>query len=360
MNTLDIFYNEIVPEASNGVIKSYFNYNITFDTYIKEDNKTYKGDDKSNGVITPLLIINNKALFNELLNEYVNISLDFYKESKYLKEIINENIDIRKNILAMLWSNATYEDFSNPIEFLQRRIDFFNTYEDNIDYGYLDILNGNLEININKDEIYNETPYEMNIKLVNDNEVFNFPLIKFGISNNKLYIYAIQNRENEKNNYTKKINRILYKANDGFNELKDTPEIYGIGNLKDISVSFLVVVNICLNYFKSLGIEDVIVSSILIERWNAKRDAITKRYHSNEDVLNDKINEQEYIQRNLTEKLLRTFLRLKVHYEDIEVLAYPFELDSNLHLNISDMNKCNNELLNECKNIIINNKNRNL
>lgn len=119
-------------------------------------------------------------------------------------------------------------------------------------------------------------------------------------------------------------------------------------------------VNICLNYFKSLGIEDVIVSSILIERWNAKRDAITKRYHSNEDVLNDKINEQEYIQRNLTEKLLRTFLRLKVHYEDIEVLAYPFELDSNLHLNISDMNKCNNELLNECKNIIINNKNRNL
>lgn len=191
MNTLDIFYNEIVPEASNGVIKSYFNYNITFDTYIKEDNKTYKGDDKSNGVITPLLIINNKALFNELLNEYVNISLDFYKESKYLKEIINENIDIRKNILAMLWSNATYEDFSNPIEFLQRRIDFFNTYEDNIDYGYLDILNGNLEININKDEIYNETPYEMNIKLVNDNEVFNFPLIKFGISNNKLYIYML-------------------------------------------------------------------------------------------------------------------------------------------------------------------------
>lgn len=366
MNTLDIFYKEIITEAKDGFIKSYFTYNVIFNTYLKEENKLIKGEEKSNGVITPLLIINNKALFDKLLEEYVNIALEFYKDSKYINEIVNEsksideNIDIRKNILAMLWSNATFEDFERPIEFLQRRINFFNSELDckKVNFGNLELFNSNLEIEIIKDEIFNETPYQMHIRLINEEGLeFNFPDVKFGISDNTLYIYAIQNKEIQKNSFTKKVNRLLYKANEGFNEQEDLPEIYGIGNLKDISVSFLVALNICLSYFKNLGIDKVIASSILLPRWNAKRIAIDKRYKNNEkyEVL---INEQERIQSNLTEKFLRTFLRLKIHYEGIEVLAYPFDIDSNLHLDISNMDIANNDLLQQTNSIINNNKNK--
>ena len=49
---------------------------------------------------------------------------------------------------------------------------------------------------------------------------------------------------------------------------------------------------------------------------------------------------------NLTNKLVRTFLRLAYHYEAIEVSSYPYEEDTNLHLEISgDMNECSNGLL---------------
>lgn len=81
---------------------------------------------------------------------------------------------------------------------------------------------------------------------------------------------------------------------------------------------------------------------------------------NNIEEYNKKIEEQEYIQHNLTEKLIRTFLRLKVHYEDIEVLSYPFEMDSNLHINVNNLNGCNNELLQSVNGVINNNKNRNL
>lgn len=367
MDILNIFYQEIIPEAMNGTIKSYFNYNIIFDTFIEKDNKTYKSREDTNGVITPLLIINNKDLFNKLLIEYVNISLEFYKDSKYLEEIksesklLNEETDIRKNILVMLWSNATFEDFSNPIEFLKRRINFLNSEygETKVNYGEIPLFNGNLEIEIKKDEIYNETPYELSASLINNEGLkYHFPSIKFGISNSTLYIYAIQNKINDKNSYAKRINRLLYKVNDNFNE--ELPEIYGINNLKDISASFLVSVNIILNYFKNIGVNNVVISSILLLRWNAKRIAINKRYMNNIEEYNKKIEEQEYIQHNLTEKLIRTFLRLKVHYEDIEVLSYPFEMDSNLHINVNNLNGCNNELLQSVNGVISNNKNRNL
>lgn len=367
MTTLDIFYNEIIPEAKDGVIKNYFTYNVIFNTYLKEEDRLIQGEEKSNGVITPLLIINNKRLFDKLLEEYVNVAMEFYRDSMYLTNILSdskllkEEIDIRKNILAMLWSNATFEDFERPIDFLKRRIDFFNSEIEckKTNYGYIDLFNGELEIEITKDEIYNETPYQMLIRLIDEEgNIFDFPSIKFGISNNILYIYAIQNKEIPKNSFTKKVNRLLYKCNEGFDEQEDLPEIYGIGNLKDISVSFLMALNIAITYFKNIGIDKVVASSILLPRWNAKRIAIEKRYKDNAEYEN-LINEQLRIQNNLTEKFLRTFLRLKIHYKEIEALAYPFEIDSSLHLDISKMNISNNELL-QITSDIINNKNRNL
>ena len=67
------------------------------------------------------------------------------------------------------------------------------------------------------------------------------------------------------------------------------------------------------------------------------------------------INNQDYIQQNLTNKLIRTFLRLGCHYNNMDVLSFPFELDSCLHIGINDNEmECNNTLLYKTYNLIKN------
>ena len=175
--------------------------------------------------------------------------------------------------------------------------------------------------------------------------------VYYGIKNNKLYIYAIQNRKNsntENNTFQKNIKRKLYTINDGLDVKKDTFENYDIGNLKDVTPSFLLAINIAIAIFANKNIDKVIVPSILLIRWNDKE----LMYDKKSRVLNefDKVSEQEkhdYIQSNLTEKLIRTFLRLSYHVEGIEIENYPFELDSSLQLKLGDIKNFNNELLSE-------------
>ena len=62
---------------------------------------------------------------------------------------------------------------------------------------------------------------------------------------------------------------------------------------------------------------------------------------------NEHVLEQNKIQSNLTEKLLRTFLRLNIHYDGIKVTSYPFDRDTCLHLDINSMSESNNEILTE-------------
>ncbi len=158
-----------------------------------------------------------------------------------------------------------------------------------------------------------------------------------------LYIYAIQNIPQEKTNYTKKINRALYKVNDGFTD-------ESTADLKDTTASFLVVSAILLSFMQAKNINKIKISSILIERWNAKRIAISKKakYKNLTNEETEKlIKEQERIQANLTEKFLRTFLRLSEQYNNLNITAYPYEIDSYLSLEVAGRLTSKNKLLND-------------
>ncbi len=158
-----------------------------------------------------------------------------------------------------------------------------------------------------------------------------------------LYIYAIQNIPQEKTNYTKKINRALYKVNDGFTD-------ESTADLKDTTASFLIVSAILLSFMQAKNINKIKISSILIERWNAKRIAISKKakYKNLTNEETEKlIKEQERIQANLTEKFLRTFLRLSEQYNNLNITAYPYEIDSYLSLEVAGRLTSENKLLND-------------
>jgi len=352
MNILNIFYENIIPEASMGRVNSYFYYNIMFSTYLVEDNKFIECKEKNENLFIPTLIIKNKNLFDKLLVEYVTGALKFYSDDNFCDEILDykmyddNRICKEKTILTTLFSNATMEDFNDPINYLKKRINYLkNNIESTYDLGYCEILKSNISIKIEPDIIENETPFKITIIASAENDEYVFPSVKFGISDNKVYIYAIQN---EKDNVNKKINRILYKIGEGF--IDD----YSEENLKDVTSSFLVTLNFSLALFQNLGYSEIIVPSILIERWNSKAKANALRSIKTNN-LEELENKQLRIQENLTNKLIRTFLRLKYHYEGIDILSYPTELDNNLSIKINDMSiGCNNKLLSETQMLVSN------
>lgn len=360
MRTLDIFYNNIIKEATIGRIDAYFYYNIIFNTFIKEINTYYEAKSNNDDLLIPTLVIKNKEEFDKLLTIYVDKALEFYDDSNFPPEVLNDNmyeeelkICKEKIILSLLFANASYEDFNNSLEFLRKRIEFFdNTICSKYDLGYSDILKCNLSVSIEKDIINNETPYMFVVKCICDEDEFILPKLKFGISNNKAYVYAIQNDNTEVNSLSKKVSRKLYKTGEGFSSDNDNSLLFGIGNLNDITSSFLVVANIFISYLDKLGIRDINISSILVERWNSKviannfRSIFTNNY---EELYHKQLETQS----NLTDKFLRTFLRLCHHYNNLEITSYPMEISSELSIRNNGNIKCNNSLLLETYNLMM-------
>lgn len=365
MNDINVFYDEIINEASTGRVDCFFMMNLLFSTYLKEENKTIEGKKDDDGrYLIPTLVIKNKENFNKLLTEYLALAKTKYDLTKYYEALEFDDIEnpehiINKLILTTLWANATYDDFNWSEEFLRKQILFlkdntFSEYNEPTIIGYSEMLGGYLEIENIPEPILNETPTSLKISLIEPetNERYTFPLVRYGIKDDKCYIYAVQ--KNKKfdvdNNFKKKVNRRLFKIGENFDTKNDTYENYKEGNLKDVSASFVVASNIVLGLLSSKGINDIVVPSILIERWNAKEKNIVLRSKKEEkpkEYIETNKDEHNGIQSNLTEKLLRTFLRIVSHNNTFEVIAYPFDIDSSLHIRTCSELDCNNSLLNE-------------
>lgn len=363
MDFTKIFYEEIVPEAAIGKVNAFFfSLSEAFNTNFIEESKIIHCKINAPGVMIPTLVIKNKGLFDSLLNEYVSKAMNFYANDMIYTEVVNyknknkEIVDKPKLIMAQLFANATSEDFNDPISFLRKRIAFIDNHVDNnIKLGYSDILGANLELITMRDTLNNEASSELAIRATNGNDKWISPRVKYGISGDTVYIYAIQNEDINDNILSKKINRKLYKVGEGYSGGGEEE------NLKDVTASFLVTLNMAISYFKSIGYTKFEIPSILIVRWNAKKIIIDNKHQKKKidsfekDALNSDL---DIIQSNLTNKLIRTFLRLACHYNNIDVTAFPYELDSSLHMEINnDIElKCNNKLLFETGEMVYNYK----
>ena len=351
MDITRIFYEEIVPEAAIGKINVYFSFSEAFSTYLVELNKHYECVVDTPGVLIPTLTIKNKELFDSLLTEYVIKAIDFYDDENIYDEVLNyknsnrEKVGKIKLIMTQLFANATVEDFNDPVNFLRRRIDFINNHtNNNINLGYSELLGANLELITLKDTLNNEATGEFVIRATDNDDKWISPRLKYGISNDQVYIYAIQNEDVNNGPLTKKINRKLYKVGEGFTDLKEEE------NPKDITASFLVTLNMAISYFMSLGYDKFVIPSILVVRYNAKKIIIENKFKKKkiDTFMKEDLNsELDDIQSNLTNKLIRTFLRLGCHYNNINVDSLPYELDSSLHISLNNQIEmmCNNKLL---------------
>lgn len=348
---LDIFYNEIINEAATGRIDCFGMYNVIFNTNINEDNIMINTTNTNSNLIIPTLTINDKELFNKLLVEYTLKAENFYDKSNFFEEITDNDKLIKKTIMTLLWSNATYEDFNDPINFLRKRINFFEPVLESKYLGYSDKLNSDISIEVIKNKIFHETPYGIKMTLTNGSSTYNLPVIYYGISNDEAYVYAIQKEKNStniNNDFCKKINRIMYLVDKGLDVKNETFENYDIGNIKDVTSSFVLTANIFCGLLNNESISSINVPSILIERWNSK-----EIYYGRKNIIQ---NDHDLIQSNLSEKFLRTFIRLAYHHSNISIKKYPYEQDSYMKLCVENNGICNNELLEETYNLALTKK----
>ena len=346
---------EFLEEASRGEVDICGDkWPVAFNTIIEEEGKPKKELFQERNIST--LHIKREEEFLEVLKEYLDLEIQKdRKMARFIKEDAKGRI---KWLLMYLFSYATTEDFINPISYIHKRIDFLKdeTFKDlsspiSISLGDR-MLDTELEVQREDAPIAMETPNKINMTIKNkEGDSFSLPSIYYGIrEENKepvCYIYSLLNPKDkeEETKFSKKINRFLFKINNGV-EHKEEEDI------KDVSMSFVLALNIFISLLQKRNIKKIKVVNYLPISYLA-RDLTAENSERREELLE----RNQRIQENQTEKLIRTFRRLCVQNSAMQVETYPYELDEFLTLSLNERKKeLDNMLIEETNRQIIEEK----
>lgn len=334
----ELFY-ELIKEASIGKVEICGDdWPVSFNTNL--EGKEFRSD---NNYAT--LVINDEREFLKLLEEYVSLELQknrkipsFYKDPERNK---------MKWIMMYLFSYATTEDFINPLDYIRRKIDFLkdnslSQYDEKVTIHLSKKVKSlDLEIEKEKNAVSMETPNRLNIQLKEENATYKLPSIYYGIRTEDekkvCYIYSLlKPKEKEKTEQDeklyKKVNRLLFKLNDGLVDKEDYNSKEE-SNIKDVSMPFVLALNIFISILQKEQIEKIKVVSYLPVTF-ASREHIAEERNSEE-----LLERNQSIQENLTNKLIRTFRRLSIQNPSLQVETYPYEVDEYLTLSLNSRTK---------------------
>ena len=360
----DIFY-ELIAEAMNGnVLLDGETWPIAFNTRIGD--KEYFND---NNLCT--LFIKNEEEFFTLLDEYVSLTIQSGRKTGFF--VNNKDYYKCKQIIAYLFANATLEDFMNPLDLLRKNIgylkdDTFAYLNDGIALSVDNIFSdSNLVIKNEQQSIYMETPYKMVISIENDDgSKCVLSEISYGIRDNngvkECNIYSIMSPGTSKKQidvaFSKKIFRLLYKLNSGvlenesqeYKDYKNGLSDYYPENISDVSPSQVLSMVAFLTLLQNEGIQKINVESYLPVRYMSR--SIAAENAKDEETKKARIERNDAIQRNATDKFIRLFRRIMYHMDELKLFAYPDEKPSlGLELRLEEQQKeLNNPILNEISN----------
>lgn len=356
---MDVFYDEIIKEAALGKIDCGFLIPICFDTKILEQGKLKDLTTAKYyyNVMAPTLIIKNKEQLNESMTNYANLARDFYSQD----ERVLDSSNAQKYILTSCLVNALPNDFNDLNKLFERYSNFItdtslSDFLETRDIGYSNILKSNILVTLEKQSVVEETPYAFHIELIGENnKKYTLPDVRFGISNGKAYVYAIQNMD--KGDKDKTIERKMRKVGQGFDEsstsrdpINNPENLYSVGPWDLISLA--VTIPLISTYS---NVEEFVAPYFLVNRWNAveiSHQLLKEKYNGDLDnpIVQrrlEKIKTHDSVQRNITDKFIRSFRRMGHHFSNIEIDSFPLEMDSSLHFKVYNEMVCNNDLLGE-------------
>lgn len=290
----------------------------------------------------PTLKVDDKEEFFNVLSRLVKEYILSFRLDNAIHSFGEDSVI--KHVILTIFGNARYVDYEHPIPYLKRYFNFFYDWK-KLDNQIEDISllgDSRIETQTKKEQFGYETPYYFESAVVAGDNKYYLPNISYGISRNKCYIYAIQNKhQNEDNSVNKKIKRMLNRVN--ANVVNDTP-YDNKESILGVPPSFVLALTLFLKSLNNQGINDVEVITFLPDRYFEKK--ATEEYHDFDADL---------IQSNLTQRMVLLFYRIQAQLNDLEI-SYPIydemnsssEVGENLVVKLSDNLECtNNPLLEE-------------
>lgn len=341
-----LFFNEVCGtpwiKAYNGGMYLPIYYRISDNNTNLENVKKEKlPESKDNSVDDVVINITDYQLFQQKLFEYVKKFIESKLRWTNHWEAETQLDDI-KTAFVSLFTNATWQDYENPIDLIDRYISF-------LDRDYLhELLKGGKEIfaedgstlrirtGLNDAEM--ETPYKFIVEATDNIRRKEFPAVHYGIHKKEAYIYAVQGT-----NHTTDLQG-KYQRNDYENEMiqEMRQKIRQEGKKDDYrgAEPLAIVSLICfLETLKESGIHRVNLPNILPLRYNSK-DKLYGTEKSDE------------VQNAATNRLLLQVRRIMhYHTEGIKLLSVPGESGDFLSIDITDYKPKGEKVETICKNI---------
>lgn len=384
MIKLQTILKNLLNEASTGGINiDGDTFPIAFNTIIYDNNQQVFNNNQDNDY--PVLVIKDYQKFYDKLSEYITLFIETSPKLPVFFQNIKENQI--KVIISFLFANATTEDFLNPLYLIDRNIKFLedNTFEEfqtPISYPSTQFFESNLEIKRTPQSVYMETPNRLDFtltKVINDQKCsFILPSISYGITTNsqgekECYIYSIIHPKSnvtpseEQDKYTKKINRELYKLNSGvfqnesqeYIDYKNGVSDYYPENISDVSPSSVLSLTIFMGLLQKENIQTIKAVPYLPIRYLSRSIAA----HNQTDPIKSEemMKRNNDLQRNITDKFIRTFARVMYHINNLEVYSYPYQIDEFLTIKVGDNQiVINNQILEEYFTIVTSSTKSNL
>lgn len=324
---LDIFYNEVIGEMEEGTL-SIGDLKPAIKLSFKESNHSY-------------IKINDKTLFDKALISYVKKAVSFYYN--YVFSYVNI-----KSAISYVFANITISDYENVEYYLNMRTRFLNEeYEEEINESFLEYPS---KISISKSKDFLEAPGCFKYTILDNKDLFELPTIYYAVDGKCAYIYAIQNKNKYNNNLQKKINRLLYKINDGYCEDNYDEILNGI----DIPMSFVASLLIFIKYLKTKDITEIRLTTNMPVRHKVHIESNNRRLDYHKKIYNDEdysdykkeIERNNNLYNDVHKKLLRTFYRVMNDGDVLSTFHSDKMISSTINFNINYNGKFNNDFCN--------------
>lgn len=333
----DIFLNQVCGKKYIRVGREDLQLPIDFRIWEGNSIKQQSVKEEKENDEKAIVDITDFELFEDKLCEYVKKFIDskLFWTNAWISD--TEEDDIKLAIIS-LFTNATWQDFENPIDLIDRFKCFLE--EDKL---RKDLKDGKtifvkddttLKVKVQQNDWELETPFRYVLEASDNQGKKQYPGVHYGIHNNEAYIYAVQGikyLENYKqNNY----------ENETISQMRSVIRQDGIRDDYRRAEPLAVVSLICfLETLKQYGIEKVNVANYLPLRYDSKT-----LVYGNE--VSDKVQEVA------TDRLLLQIRRvMHYHSNGIKLLNVPGETGDFLSIDIKDY-KPKGEISEEiCKNI---------
>lgn len=285
---------------------------------------------------SPVLEINNIQSFKKALYGYIEVYVN--SNIAWTKpDIARSWEDVALYAMSTIWTDATRQDFTNPEQFFNRYTAFLtqNQWRD-LRQGQEVGVYGNSKIwkTVSQSTEERETPYNYALYVEDtDGRRSYFPSVSFGVQNNKVYVYAIQNIYNKN-----------LVENEDVQKLRN--QIKGRG-IEPLSIATLISF---LDEAKKRGIKQVVMPDNFIMQYTTKNKI---REQFIEGIIHhtkpeDRLAQIRKMRKEKEEKLNKDYAgsmdkRLialmhvnKYYSTGLKFIEYPGEVSDNLTVDIQD------------------------